>query len=110
MIADALKKIRDALLTVGPSVFHCQAFHKPEQYIVWAEDGDGANVWADDTCTLQSLQGTTDYFTRTEFDPAVDAIQAALNNAEVIWRYNSVQYEQDTGYFHHEWVWEVTVS
>lgn len=106
MIADALKKIRDAMLTVGPDVFHFRALHKPDQYIVWAEDGGGTKSWSDDARTFQSVQGTVDYFTRMEFDPVVDQIESALNNTEIYWWYNSIQYEPDTGYFHHEWVWE----
>ena len=25
----------------------------------------------------------------------------------ITWRHNSTQYEEDTGFYHHEWYWEV---
>ena len=56
----------------------------------------------------RALTGTIDYFTKTENDPVVQQIEDALDSDDGIsWYLNSVQYEQDTGYIHYEWVWEV---
>ena len=102
-----LDVISTALLTVGVPVSHYTASKKPNKYIVWAEDGEGDSVWADGRMQDQVIQGTIDYFTKTENDPKVDTIQSALNNAEIPFRLNSVQYEDETKYIHYEWVFEV---
>ena len=102
-----LQEIRDLLLTITPNVFHYFASGQTGNYIVWAEDSEGDSIHADDGKTEQVIQGTIDYFTKTENDPVVTQIQDKLTENEISWRLNSVQYEQDTGYIHYEWVFEV---
>jgi hypothetical protein len=102
-----LQDLKDLLLTIGPPVFHYSAAGQKGNYIVWAEDSDGASEYADNKKVNHSIQGTIDYFTKTEFDPIVDEIQDKLTEAEISWRLNSVQHEKDTGYIHYEWVWEL---
>lgn len=105
---DALKKIKQALLSVSQNVYHYKAQKQEGNYIVWSEDSGGENSWADDVCTYQAVSGTIDYFTKTEYDPMVEQIQAALNTGDIVWQLNSVQYEDDTKYMHYEWEWEVS--
>lgn len=102
-----IKIIRDTLLKVSDNVGHYEAVKKNDQYIVWAEDSEGNSVEGDNRKTNQSIQGTIDYFTRTEFDHMVDRIQEALRDAKISFYINSVQYEEETKYIHYEWVWEV---
>lgn len=102
-----LQGIRDLLLNIGPPVFHYFASGQTGNYIVWAEDGEGDSLHADGRKTEQVTQGTIDYFTKTENDPVATQIQDKLTENEISWRLNSVQYEQDTGYIHYEWVFEV---
>jgi len=102
-----LLDLRDLLLTVTQDTFHYHATKKPDKYIVWAEDGQGDSVFADEGMDDRAIQGTIDYFTKTEFDPNVELIQTKLTEAEISWRLNSVQHEEDTGYIHYEWVWEL---
>jgi hypothetical protein len=102
-----LLDLRDLLLTVTSDVFHYHAHKKPDKYIVWAEDGQGDSVFADEKMEDRALQGTIDYFTKTEFDPNVELFQTKLTEAEISWRLNSVQHEDDTGYIHYEWIWEL---
>ena len=106
-----LTDLRDLLLTVfsslGVPVFHYYATNQSENYIVWAEDGEADSTSGDNKKIDQVLQGTIDYFTKTEFDPNFQVIQEKLNSAEISWRLNSIQYEEDTGYIHYEWVWEL---
>lgn len=104
----ALSKIKQALLSVSENVYHYETKRRDGNYIVWMEDGRGEESWADDVCTYQAISGTIDYFTKTEYDPTAEAIQAALNNADIVWNLNSVQYEDDTKYIHYEWEWEVS--
>ena len=100
---DALK---NALLAVTSKCYH---YVPPENvtgaYIVWAEDGQAASTWADGQMQEQAIEGTVDYFTKSEYDTTVEAIQSALNGI-CSWRLNSVQYETETGYMHYEWVWQ----
>lgn len=102
---DKIKRVRDALLSVMPNVGHYTAQKKKAPYIVWAEDGEGDAVWADGKQQEQTITGTIDYFTETEFDPTDDRIQAALSEAGVSFRINLIQYEEDTKLIHTEWVW-----
>jgi len=101
-----LSDLRDALLEVIPDVFHYEAKGKPDKYIVWAENGEADSLEADDQKDEQVIEGTIDYFTKTEYDPNVKAIQQKLNSINVAWRLNSIQHEEDTGYIHYEWVFE----
>ena len=78
----------------------------PAPFLVWAEDGDNT-AGADDRMMEQAITGTTDYFTRDEFDLAIDRIQDANQSLGIAWRLNSVQYEDDTELIHYEWSWEV---
>lgn len=102
-----IKIIRDTLLKVSDNVGHYEAVKKTDQYIVWAEDSEGSSVEGDDQKANQSIQGTIDYFTKKDMDEKVDEIQAALTNACISFYLNSVQYEDETGYIHYEWVFEV---
>lgn len=102
-----LSELRDLLLTITPNVFRYSAYQQPDKYIVWAEDSQGSATHADDNMGEQSIQGTIDYFTKTEFDPTFNTIQEVLNSANISWYLSSIQYEKDTGYIHYEWVWEV---
>lgn len=102
-----LDVIKNALLTVGVPVSHFVAAKQPNQYIVWAEDSQSGELWADNRMQEQIIQGTIDYFTKTEKDANVDKIQNALNDAEVSWWLESIQYEDDTKFIHYEWAWEI---
>ena len=102
-----LLELADILVTVGVPVNHYNAIKKPDKYIVWAEDNQADSLYSDDAMQEQVLQGTIDYFTKTEFDTNFDKIQQALIDNEISFRLNSVQYEDDTKFIHHEWVFNV---
>lgn len=102
-----LTELRDALLTVGPNVYHYDATKDDENYIVWAEDGEAGSGHADNHKTTQVLTGTIDYYTKIENDPNFEAIQEVLNSLDLAWKLNSIQNEEGTGYIHYEWVWEM---
>lgn len=76
-------------------------------YAVWQEDSEGESFHANNRKAEQMLTLTIDYFTQTEFDPMVDSIQDAFNDAEIAWRLNSFQYETETKLIHYEWICEV---
>lgn len=102
-----IKQIEELMLTVTDSVFHYEAMDNPDRYIVYAEDSEGSSVEGDDRKINQSMQGTIDYFTKKDWDENVTKIQEVLKNACVSFYLNSVQFEEETGYQHYEWVWEV---
>jgi hypothetical protein len=104
-----LDSIPTALLTVIPDVSHYEAVQKPDKYIVWAEDSPSGSLRADNKVQEQAVSGTIDYYTKTEHDTNVEAIQTALNSINIAWKINSIQYEKDTGYIHYEWAFEVVL-
>lgn len=102
-----LDDLKNALLAVTAEVYHFHA-HKPSPpYIVWAEDGAGDMVVANGRMQNQAIAGTVDLFTDDPENTALfDGVQAALDEV-CAWELNSIQYEDDTGLTHYEWVWEV---
>lgn len=101
-----LNDIKTALLTVTSKVYHFKSPKPSGNYIVWAEDGQAGSLHADNKMKAQVITGTIDYFTKDDGDQNFNKIQQALNGIEVSWSLNSIQYEDDTGYIHYEWVWE----
>lgn len=102
-----LVDLKNALLAVTRDTFHYHAHKKPDKYIVWAEDTESNSSHGDNKKRVQVIQGTIDYFTKTEFDPNFNLIQEKLNSLDIAWSLNSIQYEEETGYIHYEWVWEM---
>ena len=79
-----LEQVRDIFLSVLPAAtFHYHAWSKPDQYIVWAEEGQVDGVYADNETQIQVTEGTVDLFTKTEYDPVAIQIQQAMNASEM---------------------------
>lgn len=95
-------------MKVSDNVSHYEALNKTDKYIVWAEDSESSSLNADNKKEIQAIQGTIDYFTKKDNDTVVNEIQEALKAEKVSFYLNSVQYEEETGYIHYEWVWEVS--
>ena len=90
------EKILAAHLDVTDQVSHIERMHS-DRYV----------LAADDSHAERAVTGTTDLFTKQEFDPWVDAFGEALSSHGIAWSLSSVQYEEDTGFMHYEWSWEV---
>lgn len=90
---------------VTDSLSHSEKL-KSDRYFVWQEDGE-AILFANDRADEQAITGTTDLFTKSEFDPWADALGAAFDEFGIAWSVESIQYEEDTGFYHYEWAWEV---
>ena len=73
-------------------------------YGVWADDAAN-DLYADDLHSEHIKQGTIDYFTRDNSDTPKTTIETAIDG-KVAWYLNSIQFEEDTGYIHYEWVYE----
>ena len=77
-----------------------------DRYFVWAEDARN-DLISDDAHSESAVQGATDLYTKIEFDPLAEALEQSFDTEGIAWYKSSVQYEEDTGYIHHEWIWEV---
>lgn len=73
---------------------------------VYAEDDELA-LYANNQHAERVLQGTVDYYTRDDSGTPKTTIEAALDLYAVPYRMESIQFEDDTGYIHYEWVFEV---
>lgn len=95
-----------AHLAVTEKVYHTES-QKSDRYFVWQEDGAN-DLLAGGVHAEKAVTGTTDLFTKNEFDEWKEAIENSFDASPYIfWRLNSVQYEEDTGLYHYEWRWEV---
>lgn len=99
------ERIIAAHLRVTDQVSHVGRMQS-ERYFVWQEDGAN-DMSADNMHIAKAVTGSTDLFTKQEFDPWKEEFETALDAAGIAWRYNSFQYETETGFYHHEWYWEV---
>lgn len=99
------QRIIAAHLAVTDAVSHGGRLQS-DRYLVWQEDGAN-DFLAEDTHAEKAVTGTTDLFTKQEFDPWRAALEASFNASLLVWKLNSVQYEEETGFWHYEWAWEV---
>lgn len=101
------EKIIAAHVAVTDQVSHGGRM-KSDRYFVWQEDGaEDLNV--DGVHGERAVTGSTDLFTKKEFDPWAEQFEAALDAAPgITWELNGVQFEQETGYWHYEWIWSVS--
>lgn len=102
-----LQNLKAALNSTGIPFAHYAWSHAPNgTYGVFAEDSAG-HLFADGKVVDQSVQGTIDLYTRDDSATPKETVQAALATVDMAWYLNSIQYEEDTGYIHYEWVFEV---
>lgn len=100
-------ELRDTLLTITESIFHYKPLKPGNKYIVWSEITQSGAKHADNKATHQAIRCAVHFFTKDEFDHDFFRIQRKFNDAEIPWRLNSVQYEEDTGFIHYEWYVDV---
>lgn len=99
------QRIIAAHLAVTDAVSHGGRLQS-DRYLVWQEDG--ANDFrAGDVHAEKAVTGTTDLFTKQEFDPWREELEQSFDAAPLVWKLNSVQFEEETGFWHYEWAWEV---
>lgn len=89
---------------VVPNVYHYFRPQLKAPYAIWQEEG-AEDFHANNAVAESAVSGSTDYFTKEDFDRAVDRIQDMFAKNGFLWRLNSVQYESETGLIHYEWVW-----
>lgn len=100
------EKIISIHLAVTNAVSHGGRLQS-DRYFVWQESGSN-DYTANNRHCEKAVTGSTDLFTKMELDPWKDAFEQALNeNSDVSWSLNSIQFEEETGFWHYEWNWEV---
>lgn len=101
-----INKLKTALDTTGYKFAHYAWAKAPSgDYGVYAED-DQRSLWGNGHMAEHTTIGTIDYFTRDDTGTPKSTIESVLNGIDISWYLNSIQYENDTGYIHYEWVFE----
>ena len=102
-----LEKVKNTLLSVVKKSYHFTAPDKVSTpYAVWYEEGRNV-VYEDNRAGEASEYGVIHYFTKKEYDAVPDELFEAFTVADICIKLNSIQYEEDTGIIHYEWVWEL---
>lgn len=92
-----LREFAAVLAAAYPRCYHFTAGKQTGSYLVWHEfSGRRQNGGP-----LMVHRIQVDLFTRTELDPALWTITAALSGAGVAYEAPMTSYEPDTGYIHH---------
>lgn len=99
------ERIIAAHTAVTDKVSHSERL-KSDRYFVWQEDGAN-DLLAGNRHTEKIVTGTTDLYTKIEFDPWVGAFGTSLDNAGICWELVLSDYEEETGFYHYSWDWEV---
>lgn len=95
--------MNEILTALLPYNFRAFAWsHAPQDnYGVVSQDGRNDMVSHIET----SQTGTIDWFSRDPESPIPATVEQILGGLGVSWYMNSLQYEDDTGFLHWEWVW-----
>lgn len=97
-------------ITVGQTTLrfahHAWSKAPSGDYGVYAEDS-AIELTADGINVEQAIEGTIDYFTRSDGDSIRKTIQSKLNDLGIVWHLNLISYESDTGFIHYEWVFRL---
>lgn len=102
-----LETLQAALTALTDNTYHINAApNTVPPYLVWMEDGDN-DLSGDNVHGERCFTGTVDLYTLSDSDPLVSQVPAALESIGASWYFNSLQYEEETGLNHYEWVWEV---
>lgn len=99
------ERIIAAHRAVTDQVSHAER-RESSRYFVWQEDGENA-LRADDRHGERAITGRTDLYTKQEFDEWAGALEKSLCKFGIAWSLALVDYEEDTGFFHYSWDWEV---
>ena len=102
---EALKYFKRVILGATDRVWH---YAKPRNekfpYAVWNEVSEEDSMYADNKKKHQPILVILDYYTQIEFDPVIDAIQNALNEAPgIAFELTDIQYEEDAAVIHYGW-------
>ena len=75
-------------------------------YGTWGEEGDNV-LRADNRSAEHATRYDLHYFTRDDTGAPKATIEAALDALPCAWTLDYVDFEEDSGYIHYEWIIEV---
>lgn len=102
-----LNRLKEALVSIWERVYRYSAEpNTPAPYIVWGEDS-GLSLEADNIHSERGFRGTVDLYTQTEDDPLTASIPEVFESIGASYYLSSVQFEDETGLIHYEWIFEV---
>lgn len=99
------QQIIDAHTAVTDAVSHRQRMQS-ERYFVWQEDGAN-DLLAENVHAARAVTGSTDLFTKLEYDPWARELEQSFDARGISWSLRDVQFEEETGFVHYTWDWEV---
>lgn len=99
------ERIIAAHVAVTTEVSHSERVQS-DRYFVWQEDGSH-DLMAGNGHGELTMTGRTDLFTKVEFDPLVNQLGESLSSHGIAWSLVGVDYEDETGFYHWSWDWEV---
>lgn len=102
---ETLQTLLTALRGLGNFTAFAWSHAPSDAYGVISVDGR-TSLWSGDGYTEGIDEGTIDWFTRNPTDTVPAGIEGVLTDAGASWYLNAIQYEEDTGLLHYEWVWQ----
>ena len=99
------EKVINAHVAVTNAVSHGERLSS-ERYFVWEEDGRN-DLLADGVHAESAVTGRSDLYTRQEFDPWAEELEASFDRGGLSWTRVLSEYEEETRFWHVSWDWEV---
>ena len=87
---------------VTTSVSHIEQMKK-SRYVVWSEDGRN-DLEVDGNHSEKAYRLVVDLYTKSEFDSWAGEIEEAFEVYGLPYRLNDFLFEEETGFFHTQWV------
>lgn len=101
-----MDELKEILTKLTDSVYlYTAPLRKPIPYIVFGADGAN-DLSAENHHSEKADQGYIDLYTKSQTDSLISSVPQALDENEISYYLNSVQYEDETGLLHYEWIWE----
>lgn len=101
-----LEPVKEALLSVSENVGRHTAIDETKTHIIYYEEGEASEVAGDNVKLNQSIQGVIMLYAKPNEMEMFDKVQAALNNADISFSYNTTQVEN--GFIRYDWIFEVS--
>ena len=108
-LQQTLKSLGSELAALGANSYHYWRPKKDPPFLVWQEDGEGDDFHANNHKAERQISCSASYYTLTEYDPALDKIEALLEVLSSGWQLVSVTYEEETALIHYEWSFSVVL-
>jgi len=102
-LQNKLKQLGEGLANISANFHHYRRVETAAPFGVWAEQFEENSFRADNKKKVQGIHCAVDYYTQTEFDATLDAIQEYLDGTGFDWSLDNVEYEDDMNLIHYNW-------